>query len=161
LPSRFPVSNVVTTPAEAQAVIDQIIRHGEGYSTNQVDPRAHFHIFSRIREDYLAELEEDPEFDPARNVLPNPMTPLHENTISEAVSVVKPSLNDGLSHDCLQLFSGAYEVLVSWLGQLFSRGSVKTKPPELRAMETMTFLPFMTEVIAPLAEAITRVPVEA
>jgi hypothetical protein len=72
--------------------------------------------------------------------------------------VVNEAVDAGFQFNLLQLFGGTYEVLLSWLGQLFSRGGGK-KPPALRAIETITFLPFMSEVIAPLAELLTLVPV--
>jgi hypothetical protein len=155
-PNRPNFSTKVKTVAEAQALIDEIVREGEGFPGVQHDPAAHFTRFSRIREEFASELTADPAFEPARNVVANPATRLHEGTGKP--TIIEEAVDEGFQFNMLQLFAGAYEVLLSWLGQLFSRGG-GTKPPALRAIETVTFLPFMSEVIAPLAELLTLVPV--
>ena len=152
------ISNVVKTPAEAQALIDQIIDQGEGYPETSPDPRSHYEIFRRIRQEFAVELKADPSFEPARNVAPNPATRQHEDALRNPVTIIDRSVDDGLQYGLLQLFAGAYEVLISWLGQLFSGNTRQSKPPKLRALETFTFLPFMTEVISPIAELLTHVP---
>jgi len=152
------VSNVVKTPAEAQALIDQIIDQGEGYPDTSADPRSHYEIFKRIRAEYAAEMEADPSFEPTRNVAPNPATRHHEDALQNPVTIIDSAVDDGLQFGLLQLFAGAYEILISWLGQLFSGNTRQSKPPKLRALESLVFLPFMTEVISPIAELLTHVP---
>ena len=161
LPYRPPVSNVVKTPKEAQALIDQIIDQGEGYPEISPDPRSHFEIFRRIRQEFADELKIDPSFEPARNVAPNPATRYHEDALQSGVTVIDRSIDNGLQYELLQLFAGAYEILISWLGQLFSGNTRQSKPPKLRALESLTFLPFMTEVISPIAELLTHVPIKS
>ena len=94
-------------------------------------------------------------------MVPNPLTRAHEGILSENITVIGPDIDGGVPHDLLQLFAGAYEVLLGWLGQLFSHILQDGKPLQLRAMETLTFLPFMSEVISPLAELMTHVPISA
>jgi hypothetical protein len=159
LPNRPPIANTAATPAEAKKLIDQIVFQGEGYPDEGApDPRAHYVIFKRIRGEYESELVVDPTFDPARNVTPNPLTRRHEGTPETGVTVLDPSIDGGLQFGMLQLFAGAYDLLLGFLGQLFGPLPQPGKPPALRAIETLTFLPFMTEVIAPLAELMTHVP---
>jgi hypothetical protein len=160
LPYRPPISNVVKTPKEAQALIDQIIDQGEGYPETSPDPRSHYEIFRRIRGEFASELKIDPSFDPARNVVPNPATRHHENALQNDVTIIDSLVDNGLQYELLQLFAGAYEILISWLGQLFSGNTRQSKPPKLRALESLTFLPFMTEVISPIAELLTHVPIK-
>lgn len=158
LPYRPRISNVVKTPAEAQALIEQIIDQGEGYPETLPDPRSHYEVFRRIRQEFANELKADSSFEPARNVVPNPATRHHEDALLRPVTIIDRLVDDGLQYDLLQLFAGAYEILISWLGQLFSGNTRQSKPPKLRALESLTFLPFMTEVISPIAELLTHVP---
>jgi hypothetical protein len=155
---RPPVKVIVTTPTEAQDVIDQIINQGEGYTPKSVDLRSHYEIFQRVRKEFENELSMCPSFAPARDVVSNPATRMHEGVITKLVTVIDKGIDGGLQYNLLQLFAGAYEVLIGWLGQLFSGNTRQSKPPKLRALETLTFLPFMSEVISPLAELITHVP---
>lgn len=155
-PNRPNLSTAIKTVADAQALVDEIVREGEGFPDVQHDPSAHFTIFSRIREEFASELAADPAFEPARNVVPNPATRMHEG--AGKATIIEKAVDEGFQFNLLQLFAGAYEVLLGWLGQLFSGGG-GTKPPALRAIETITFLPYMSEVIAPLAELLTLAPV--
>jgi hypothetical protein len=158
LPNRPPIPAVVTTPAEAQAMIDQIIDQGEGYPDTSYDPRSHYEIFLRIRREFENERSLDPHFDPSRDVAPNPSTRTHEDAVDNPITLVTQYVDGGLQYDLLQLFAGAYEVLLGWLGQLFSGSGTGPMPPKLRAAETLTFLPFMSEVVSPLAELLTHIP---
>jgi hypothetical protein len=158
LPYRPDVPNIAKTPAEAQALIEQIIDQGEGYPETTRDPRSHYEIFRRIRREFEQERAADPSFEPARNVVPNPATRQHEGTSGYQVTIIDKSVDSGLQFNLLQLFAGAYEVLIGWLGQLFSSNTRQSKSPKLRAMESLTFLPFMSEVISPIAELLTHIP---
>lgn len=63
----------------------------------------------------------------------------------------------GLQHKSLQLFAGAYQLQLVWLKQLFAR---KGSDAERRAIETLVFLPYMSEVIRPLSEILTLIPAQ-
>jgi hypothetical protein len=152
------VPNVVTTVEEAHSLIDLIVLHGEGATAS--DPEAHLHIFRQIREELDAEQKIDPKFDPARDVVSNPLSRFHDDIrpdVKAPYTVVPKDRNGGLQHNLLQMFNAAYEVLLNWLYQLFARQGSRE---ELRAIETLAFLPFMSEVIRPLGELLTLVPAE-
>lgn len=151
---------IVSTAKEAQTLLDEIMQQGEGAPDSTTDPRAHVNIFRGIRAALLAEMEEDNSFEPARRVVHNPLTRRHDDippTPESAFTIIPKGVDDGLPHGLLQLFAGAYEVLLDWLQQLFGRrGSAQ----ERRAIETLVFLPYMSEVIRPLSEILTLVPVK-
>lgn len=152
------VPNVVKSVAEAHALLDLIVQHGEGSSST--DPAAHLHIFRTIYEELEAEIAMDRKFDPARNVVSNPLSRFHDDIRSDtsaAYTIVPKECDGGLQHNLLQLFNGAYEILLGWLYQLFSR---QGDAEERRAIETLAFLPYMSEVIRPLSEVLSLVPVE-
>ena len=151
------IPNVVRTVEEARALIDLIVLQGEGATS--ADPDAHIQIFRGIEWELEDERAADPAFDPSRNVVSNPLTRLHNDVRVDVdfVTVFPKDRDGGLQHDLLQFFNGAYEVSLGWLHQLFSRqGSVG----ELRAIETLAFLPLMSEVIRPIGELLPLVPVD-
>jgi hypothetical protein len=159
LPNRPPIQNIAKNPTEAKTIIDQIVFQGEGYPDRQKDPRAHYRIFLELRRQFADELALDPDFDPSRPVVSNPLTRVHEDTPVGRATILDESIDGGLQFGLLQLFAGAYEVLLGFLGQLFGpMPSASVKSPAFRAIETLTFLPFMTEVMAPLAEVLTQIP---
>jgi hypothetical protein len=155
-PGRPPIANTVTNVEEARALLDQIILQGEGASAD--DPQAHLNIFRRIRAELQEEQEADPKFQPSRPVVPNPLTRMHDDIRPDTkakITLVGKDQDGGLQYGLLQLFNGAYEVLLNWLFQLFAQQGSKE---ELRAIETLAFLPFMSEVIRPIMEVLTLVP---
>ena len=153
-----PTTNIVRSAKQAQQLLDEIMQQGEGAPETSKDPRAHVNIFRGIRDALLDELQHDKAFEPARRVVSNPLTRRHDDIPAKPTSqytIFPPGQADGLPHDLLQLFAGAYEVLLDWLQQIFGgRGP----EPERRAIETLVFLPYMSEVIRPLAEILTLVP---
>jgi len=155
-----PTTNIVRSAKEARELLSEIMQQGEGAPPSTDDPRAHVNIFRGIQKALAGELKEDEDFEPARNVVPNPLTRRHEDipaTPKPAYTIIPKERDDGLPHGMLQLFAGVYEVLLGWLQQLFSRrGPVQ----ERRAIETLVFLPYMSEVIRPLSEILTLVPVQ-
>jgi hypothetical protein len=150
--------NVVRSVEEAHALLDLIVQHGEGADVS--DPEAHLHIFRTIRDELDAEIKIDPSFVASRNVVSNPLSRFHDDIRSDTkatYTIVPKEQDGGLQHNMLQIFNVAYEVLLGWLYQLFAR---QGSPQELRAIETLVFLPYMSEVIRPLGEVLTLVPVE-
>jgi len=151
------VPNVVRTVDEARALIDLIVLQGEGATST--DPEAHLQIFRAIERELEDERAVDPAFDPSRPVVSNPLTRLHNDIRDDidSATVIPGDRDGGLQHDLLQLFNGAYEVSLCWLHQLFSR---QGNAAELRAIETLAFLPLMSEVIRPIGELLTLVPID-
>jgi Ferritin-like len=155
---RPPIFNTVKNVDEAQHLIDMIVLEGEG--STSADPMAHVNIFRRMKTELEEELRDDPEFRPARNVASNPLTRWHEDIRPDTkmtLTIVPKDRDSGLQHGLLQLFNGAYEILLCWLFQLFGR---EGSQQERAAIETLAFLPYMSEVIRPLSELLTLVPVE-
>lgn len=156
LAGRTRLSTVVATVKDAERLLNEIMLQGEGSSST--DPRAHVNIFRKIKAELAAEIDADSSFEPARNVVSNPLSRWHDELDSSArgrVFIADRGTDSGLQVKMLQLFNGAYEALITWLSQLFSQHGSKQ---ELRAIETLTFLPFMSEVISPISEILTRIP---
>jgi hypothetical protein len=157
IPYRNPINNVVTTARDARKLIDLIMEQGEGSDAN--DERAHALIFSNIHQEYIDEKRIDNNFDPCRNVLPNPMTRIADDVqlcLINDISLISKDLDEGLPYALLQLFNSAYETMLCWLYQVFDR---RGTPEELAAIESLAFLPFMSQIIRPLMEFLTRIPV--
>ena len=153
-----PATNVVRSAQQAQQLLDEIMQQGEGAPDTTKDPRAHVNIFRGIRDALLAELKEDKVFEPGRRVVSNPLTRRHDDIPAKPsgkYTIIPKEQDGGLPHDLLQLFAGAYELLLDWLQQLFGR---RGPEHERRAIETLVFLPYMSEVIRPLSEILTLVP---
>jgi hypothetical protein len=152
------MKNTVDNPEDAHKLIKMIVTEGEGSTSN--DPQAHVNIFRRIRAELQQELKEDPKFEPARQVVSNPLVRWHDDIDSDLRSpkhIIDKATDDGLQYGLLQLFNGAYEILLNWLSQLFARQGSRA---ELNALQTLTFMPYMTEVVRPLGELLTRVPIQ-
>ena len=153
--------STITSVEDAEKAIDFIVYHGEG-DGDGADPRSHYFVFSKIMERYDEELAIEPSFEPARDVVANPLTWQRAGENSDTATVVAPDVDGGLPHDMLQLFAGSYELLLLWLGRLYSRPkpSSNTENSKMaRAIETLAYFPYMTEVISPIAELLTRFPV--
>lgn len=151
---RAPIRNIVTTAAEARVLIDKIIEQGEG-STGE-DPMAHVNIFKDMKNALEAEMKIDPSFECGRKVVPNTLTRYPdelEDGLKKEVNIV----SNPLPYNLLQLFSGSYELMLTWLYQIFDRRGSKQ---ELFAIETLAFLPYMSEVIRPLMEFLTKISAE-
>jgi hypothetical protein len=154
LPLRRRVPNTVRSVDEARALIDEIVRQGEGAA----DPGAgsHHQIFCNIRSEYERELEHDAAFEPSRPVVDDPMIRRHVDSDPPAENLVPGP--PALQWQLLQAFNTSYEILLLWLSQLFAHsGGVA----ERRAVETLVYLPLMTEVLAPLSDIITQIPFDS
>jgi hypothetical protein len=153
LPSRPPIGSTVSSLADVARLIDAIITEGEGAA--RVDPSSHWSRLREMRRELRAELEADPTFAPARPVAANPSP--HVSDAPAYATYVAVEQDDGLQRTLLDLFDGAYGVMLSWLEHLFcGRGT----PAERHAVETLLYAAHMTEVIAPLAEILTLVPAD-
>jgi hypothetical protein len=138
----------VTDVASALAVLDRIIEEGESARRYEGDT-SHYETFLRI----LSQLKEiqaaDPGFQPARAVVPNPVlysdgTP-HQTVITSANG-----------RGVLDLFNGAYEVLLLLLVRFFAHSDETTA--EVAQLQAAAFFPFMTMVIRPITEVLMDLP---
>jgi hypothetical protein len=137
----------VRDAASAQRAIDTIIEQGEG-------PRgdwrsAHFGQFVTILDEYLTLRDADPTFEPARRVLPANVR-LHERAI--ALSLI----TDATAARCTDLFNVSYEVLLLVLQRYFAHTG--ETDAHLRVLADVA-LGLMFEVIKPLGQLVTRLPV--
>ena len=147
----IPGLNPVTDLISAEAALQAIIVQGEG--ARGVSKDSHHGRFLAIQEEYEQILREDPSFEPARPVIRNPYSML-PNDIDDAGEV--NLIEDALSIDISNLFDGSYELLIQILGRLFAHGEESEE--ELRRLADITE-GLMVDVLGPLGEALTRLPV--
>jgi hypothetical protein len=151
----------VTDRVSALKAIDCIIEQGEGPPTRsktQVeDPqedsplRSHYHRFKRIREQLAAEKERDPDFDPARQVAPNPLTQPHRDSSGEATIITHPG-----TLKVAELFNAVYGTMILMLMHFYSfADESKERRERLRA----SIRQIMSSAVRPLGEILTEMPV--
>jgi Ferritin-like len=96
----------VTDRATAHAAIDAIIVQGEGNSTGADD--SHFGRFTKIVNEYKAECQHDPAFQPHRDVVANPATLPPPTPASPDTTVI----TDAATQKVAELFSACYTTLL-------------------------------------------------
>jgi len=133
--------------ASAQAAIDTIIEQGEGPRGDW--RQAHFGRFVDILDEYLAMRSADPAFEPSRPVLTANVR-VHERELS------LPLISDRTTARCTDLFNVSYEVLLLVLQRYFAHAEESVAQFGVLAD---TALGLMFEVIKPLGQLITRLPV--
>lgn len=133
--------------ASAQLAIDTIIEQGEGPRGDWRN--AHFGQFVNILDEYLALRNADPTFDPARPVLPANVR-VHERGTD------LPLITDPTAALCTDLFNVGYEVLLLVLQRYFAHTG--ESDAQLRVLAEVA-LGLMFEVIKPLGQLVTRLPV--
>jgi len=146
LPGLIPVHDLES----ALAAINVIVEQGEGASIEVEN--SHYRRFLRIREEYAAQLEADPSFQPARDVVPNPYA-TRPNDLAESAQI--NLLDDPISVDVCNLFDGCYELMVQILGRLFIHAD--ESPEELTTLADVA-VGLMLDVLTPLGSAITLLP---
>jgi hypothetical protein len=135
--------------ASAQAAIDVIIEQGEGARGDW--RTAHFGQFVNILEEYLELRSRNPGFQPARPVLV-------ANVRAHERDLAIPLISDPITARCTDLFNVSYEVLLLVLQRYF--GHLQETEAQLAVLVDVA-LNLMFEVIAPLAQVVTRLPVGA
>lgn len=137
----------------SRAAIEMIIEQGE--APTGAYPDAHFVIFDTIRKQHAEVVakarEAGKDFDPVRPVASNPMTRYYEDTSGGAV------IRDPLTHEAADLFNVAYDTMLSMLMRFFAR--TEESDAELEHLSRTT-LRLMTSVLRPLAEALTKMPMD-
>jgi hypothetical protein len=145
----FGWSELVTArdSASAQRAIDTIIEQGEGPRGDWQS--AHFGQFVKILDEYLALRDADPTFEPARPVLP-------ANVRRHERSTAVPLITDPTAVRCTDLFNVSYELLLLVLQRYFAHTS--ETDAQLKVLADVA-LGLMFEVIKPLGQLVTRLPV--
>jgi hypothetical protein len=144
---RWPQLVAVTDLASARAAIDEIIEQGEG-ARGDWQP-AHYGRFLGIWEEYQSLRIQDPEFEPARPVIPA-FTRQPFDTAEP-----QPLLTDPVTRRVAESFNLAYEVLLQLLTRFFTHTDETDE--QLRSLVEAAF-GLMAGVMRPLAGALTAMP---
>jgi hypothetical protein len=138
----------VVDRATAVEAINAIIQEGE--AAPEKLPTSHWATFVRIIEELDNEVKHNPNFDPARPVVPNPLTRQHRDSSPGATII-----NDPVTLEIAELFNAVYGTMMLMLMQFYAFGGESTEQREgLRA----TARQMMSGVVRPLGEILTRLP---
>jgi rubrerythrin len=141
------IRNVVDRATAVEAIND-IIEEGEAAPTKL--PTSHWATFVRISEELEEEVKQDPNFDPARPVVSNPLTRQHRDSSPGATII-----NDPDTLEIAELFNAVYGTMMLMLMQFYSFAGESTEQREgLRA----TARQMMSGVVRPLGEILTQLP---
>ena len=143
LPPNVSVYDVTIEPVtdlkSALAVIDQIVREGEGGKKDSSD--SHFARLVEMAAALKAAREADPSFEPARPVQANPTADAITNPAASAV---------------FDVFESAYETTILLLLRYF--GQTDELAPEVNGLQQAVFFPMMTTILRPLGDILTQLP---
>src|SRR5499427_2115549 len=144
---RWPQLIAVTDLASARAAIDEIIEQGEG-ARGDWQP-AHYGRFLGIWEEYRRLRDQDPDFKPARPVIPAFTRQPFD------ISAPQPLLTDPATRRAAELFNLGYEVLLHVLTRFFTHTD---ETDEQLGLLVESAFGLMGGVMRPLATALTRLP---
>ena len=115
----------------------------------------HYLRFWQIYQDFKKFMKNHKGFDPARNVVNNPMVREHADAnFAHQIFLVKVEY----TLKVMELFNGGYEVMVQML-LLFFAGNDLTDQEKETLMRT-AFFPFMTMFVRPAGGVLTQLPAE-
>ena len=137
----------VTDLESAARAIETVVEQGEGPRGHWRD--AHYGRFLEILGEYLTHKREDPNFDPARPVMPVSVRPPIDGQ-------KVPLISDPATARSLDAFNVTYEVVLYLLARYFGHGS--ETDDELQTLADVA-VGLMIEVIKPLGELATTLPV--
>jgi len=160
-----------------EEIIKQIIEEGEGVGGVPPPLGSHFWVYQTLL-DELSEIAAKSanaglSFDPALPVVPNPSTALNpeHHLVPLPGECGRPEdspltqVTNPVAVEAMTLFNQAYNVLVNMLYGFFNLYSIDQttgiRPPEVNAFFRSSFYPFMTMVIRPLGEMVSRLPADA
>ena len=154
----------VTNRDDAKAAIDLILEQGEGIGDYPLSPSSHFQSFNEILLEYI---DASPAHDPALPVVDNPM-------LRRPGKCGGTRIRHRYSRQAMRLFNRSYAVMLAILVEFFRTfraywgrtsaiaGLLPASELKLRdrngALMEVAFFPFMTMVIRPLGDYITRLP---
>jgi hypothetical protein len=135
---------------EAVAAIDVVVAEGEG--TPAAGPSSHYQTFLGISRE-LGQLRHDhPQFDPARAVVPNPMSRRHRDNQGRGTLLGEP-----FTRAVSELLNALYVSLLRILAQYYSYAGESASQ---RATLQDVAVDLMYGVIRPLGVALTRLPAD-
>jgi hypothetical protein len=143
----WPQLIAVTGLDSACAAIEEIIEQGEG-ARGDWQP-AHYGRFLGIWEEYRRLREEDPDFEPARPVIPAYTRQPFD------IAEPQPLLTDPATRGVAELFNLGYEVLLQVLTRFFTHTDETDE--QLGTLVEAAF-GLMAGVMRPLGAALTRMP---
>lgn len=136
----------VTDLASAVQAVEMVVEQGEGPRGHWRD--AHYGRFLEVLGEYLTMRREDPTFEPARSVL---ACHVRRPVDTEPAALV----TDPATANVLDGFNVAYEVMLQTLARFFSGAEDDRR----RAALANLLVGLMTDVIKPLGELVTQLPV--
>jgi hypothetical protein len=144
----WPELVAVTDVASAQRAIDTILEQGEGARGHWES--AHFGQFVQILDEYRQMKADNPQFDPARPVLPAKVRP------GERDDDRTPLIGDPVTARVTDLFNVAYEVMLETLERYFAH--TEENDAQLATLANVT-VGLMQRVLRPIGGLITTLPV--
>jgi hypothetical protein len=145
----FPQIIKVVDRATAVAAIDLIVQQGEGCPSDRQD--SHFGLFVNILREYDALSATLPDFKPARDVHPNPLSRLHVDNTYPGWRLI----DDPFTRAVNDLTSDVYQAMMVALYRFFATSEDSLAQ---RGELARTSLYTMTTVLKPLGEALTKLP---
>ena len=137
----------VTDAESAQLAIDTILEQGEGPRGHWRN--AHFGTFVDILDEYQQLKSANPDFEPARPVLPAKVRPAERDSATTLIS-------NRFTARCTDLFNVSYEILLQTLARYFAH--TEETEGQLAILAQVT-LDLMFSVLKPLGQLITLLPV--
>jgi hypothetical protein len=144
---RFAELVAVTDLESAQAAIGTIVEQGEGARGEWRD--AHFGRLLAILDELVAARQADPTFDPTRPVLAAHVRPPESG-------VAVPLISYRFTVRTMDLLNASYEVTLLVLARYFNH--TDESDAQLATLAKVAFY-LMEEVISPLGELVTRLPI--
>jgi hypothetical protein len=135
----------ITSVAEAQAAVLQIIAEGEG--GQQHLPTSHFAQFLAMDKQLQAMRAKDRAFAPGRNVVSNPSNDPHPGATV---------ITNQATRQVVELFDLSYAVMMQMIMRMYAHSDESAA--EIAALESVSFFPLMTTVIRPLSDILTQLP---
>jgi hypothetical protein len=163
VPERMPELIPVTGLASAAQAIQTIVEEGEGARGSWQG--AHFGRFLTMLEDYRALKAADPSFAPARPAVANPYVRVPRDLLGVAAATQPAGPEDPFTVHLIQdrytaavsdLFNACYAALLQLLYRFFQH--TEESDAELSLLGE-TAMGMMRQVIRPLGEFLTRLPV--
>jgi len=147
--THFPDLIPISGRQSAIAAIDLITEQGEGTDIDRGD--SHFAVFQRTLNAYLDERTIDPQFEPARPVLKNPVPRIRGDwNIEGRVNLITDPLASRLG----DLFDDVYSLIMRLLQHAFAEGPAGP----VAASFCDAAINAMTTVIKPLGEGLALLP---
>jgi hypothetical protein len=138
----------VTDVSSATAAIHEIIEEGEGARGDW--KKAHFGRFLAVHEEYTKMKQNDPNFEPARPVIPAYVR-YHDDVTEPIVKITDP-----LTLRVADLFNSTYEVMLQLLTRFFLH--IGTTRSELEGLSNNA-VDMMAKGVRPLGSFLTALPV--